>query len=601
MATNKFLTTSELDFLQIRSKIKEYLSGQDRLKDYDFEGSNMAVILDVLAWNTHLSAHYLNQVGSEMFLDTAQLIDSLYSHAKELNYTPRSVTSSRATVGLSIDTGVARPDSVTIPKYTSFTSTYVDDTGQRKSYQFQTLSTIVVGRGEDDTYTTDEVEIVEGEVAKEVFVVGNNTRYVLASADADISTLEVVVQTSNTDLTETAFTRSYNLYGVTATDEVYFVQGAYDGRFEVVFGNGVIGKALEPGNLVRITYLDSSGETPNGAKTFGSATTVEGYTVSASAAERASGGAVREDVESIRYFAPRHFTTQERAVITMDYENLVRERFPQVQSVIAYGGEEVIPKRYGKVVISVKPYGDEMASNRLKNDIISYLTGKNIVTEPIIVDPDYLYLKIETNVKYNRSKTDLSEVQLKSLVLSEISSFRDSELNSFGVDFRKSKFVASIDDIDVAIVSNDTRVSLIKKWKPRTGSVQSLVFSFGNELLAQTRTSDVLDHDPIVYSTTFVYRYNGTNYEVILQDDGAGDLCLVSINQDGSKILIQKGLGTVDYTTGDVSLSLNVWSYTNSIKIYAVPENSDVSVAANRFLTISDEDVSVSVQKVTER
>lgn len=593
------MTSTELDFAALRSSMKTFLSSQDRLRDYDFDGSNMSVLLDLLAWNTHLQAHYLNLVGSEMFLDTARLDDSLYSHSKELNYAPRSVTSARTEVVLTIDTDGDSPATVTVPKYYALQSAYTDDAGVRSTYEFLTLESVVVEADETGAYVSSNVAVAEGELVRDVFVANGTSRYVLSSANVDTSTLDVVVQTSSSDTSNVAFTRAYNLYGLTSVDPVYFVQGAYDGRFEVTFGDGVVGKEVVSGNLVRVTYLSSSGEAPNGARSMTAAADVDGYSVSATALARATGGAPREDADSIRFNAPRHFATQERAVVKYDFISLVREKFPQLQAVTAYGGEEVVPKRYGKIILSVKPYGDTVVSDRVKSDVIDYLTGKNIITEPVIIDADFLYLKVDCRVVYDKDVTVKTEEQIRTLAKTAIAAYSSGYLDDFGVDFRRSRLERAVDDCDPSVVSNDTEVEMIKKWSPPTGSTQSTVFTFGNQLRVETRESDLEHHDPIVRTSQFTYRKNGVNYLSVVQDDGDGTLVLYTLDDDGTKIVLENDVGSVDYDTGDVTLSVNAYSYSSdSIDVYGVPELSDVEVRANLFLTIDDADVTVTVERL---
>lgn len=593
---NSFLVGTELDFGALRASLKQFLSSQDRFKDYDFDGANLGVLIDLLAYNTHLEAHYLNMVGSESFLDTTRLLDSAYSHAKELNYVPRSTTSSRAVVVLTVDTGTSVPSSVTIPRYFPFTSAYTDSTGVRKSYTFSTLEPITIRMNENGQYVSDEVTIHEGRLVKEVFVANTNSRYVLESPKADTDTLSVVVQVSNVNSANTEFTRADNLYGLGGSDTVYFLQGGYDERHEVRFGDGIIGKAISPGNLVRLTYLSSSGEVPNGASSFSPASTFDGFTISGvQVKSRAYGGAPKESVESIKFNAPRHFTTQERAVTKTDFINLIRGHFPQIQDVIAYGGEEVVPKRYGKVMISVKPYGDTIISDRLKNEIVAYISGKNVVTEPEIIDAEYLFVDLTVNVVYDKTTTTSSKEQIRTAVHNTIVNFFNTEVTGFGVDLRYSRLLRAIDDADPAINRNTVKATVLKKTYPVEGTNNGISFSFQNALRAETRNSDPLHHDAIVQSTNFTYLYNQKFYDVAVQDDGAGSLFIYTKDGD-SRVVLQTNVGTVNYDTGEVNLTLNPFSYDTSIEFRGEPESADVMVAGNVFLSLNEESLTVAVE-----
>ncbi len=556
----------------------------------------MAVLLDLLAYNTHLESHYLNMVGSESFLDTSKLLDSAYSHAKELNYIPRSTTSSRAVVTLTVDTGGSMPTSVTVPRYFPFTSSYTDSTGTRKAYTFSTLEPITIRMNENGQYVSDEVTIHEGRVVKEVFTANTNSRYVLQSPNADVNTMSVVVQESNVNFANTEFTLAENLYGLTGRDTVYFLQGAYDGRHEVRFGDGIIGKAVVPGNLVRLTYLSSAGDVPNGSATFSPAATFDGYTVSSVGVKsRAHGGSAKETVESIKFNAPRHFTTQERAVTKTDFINLIRAKFPQVQDVIAYGGEEVVPKRYGKVMISVKPYGDTIISDRMKTEIINYVSGKNVVTEPEIIDAEYLYAELHASVVYGKATTTSSKEGIRSAVASAIRDFFDTEVTGFGVDLRYSRLLRAVDDADPSILRNTVRVTVLKKTYPVEGVNNGITFSFQNQLRNETRNADPLYHDAIVQSSNFTYLYNQQFYDVAIQDDGDGSLFIYT--KDGDKrVVLQSEVGTVNYDTGEVNLTLNPFSYDTAIEFRGEPENDDIFVAGNVFLSLNEATLTVDVE-----
>lgn len=592
---NNFLTGTELDFNALRAQLKTYLSSQDRFKDYDFDGSNMSVLIDLLAYNTYLEAHYLNMVGSESFLDTTRLLDSAYSHAKELNYVPRSVTSARAVVTLSVDTNGTNPQSVTVPKYFGFTSAYLDAAGIRRTYTFSTLEPLTIRMNDNGQYVASNVTIHEGRVVREVYTANSTARYVLQSPKADTSTLTVIVQESNVNTSNTEFTLAENLYGLDGTDAVYFLQGAYDGRHEVRFGDGTIGRALKPGNLVRLTYLSSTGSDANGANTFSPAATFDGYTVSSVLTEvRAYGGAPKEDVDSIKFNAPRHFTTQERAVTTTDFINLIRAKFPQLQDVIAYGGEKVVPKQYGRVIISVKPYGDTVISDSLKNDIISYIRGKNVVTEPVIVDAEYLFINVAVNVRYDKGSTTSTKEAIRAAVHQTVSEFFEDELDGFGVSLRYSRLLRSIDDADPSIVGNNVDIRLMKRLYPQEGVSNGIAFSFMNRLKVQTRNSDREYHDPIVQSTNFTHMHNDELYDCAVQDDGAGVLFIYTKNGD-DKIFLEE-IGTVNYETGEVAVNLVPFSYDTSIDFIAIPERDDVSVEANVFLSLNEEALTVEVE-----
>lgn len=591
MPAQNFLPATDLDYLQLRNSLKGYLSSRPQFQDYDFEGSNVSVLIDLLAHNDLLENYLLNMVGSEMFLDTAELLDSSFSHAKELNYLPRSRVSARAVVGFTVEVGNTDPGSVTVPAYHSFRARGTGPDGQESSYDFVTDSALVVAKDDLGNYRASDVTVYEGRVVREVFVVNSTSKYVLQSSNGDSDSIRVVVQASNTDSTNSEFTRAESLFGLDEESEVFFLQGAYDGRYEVVFGDGNVGAAPEAGNLVRVTYRDTVGEDGNGVDRFDSAETAQGYELSTTVSVPAYGGAEKETVDSIRFYAPRHFTTQERAVTKADYVNIVREKFPQLQAVTAYGGEEVTPKQYGKVIISVKPYGDVVISDQLKGDIIAHVTGKNIVTEPVIQDAEFLYLSIDSVVQFDARTTTKSATQVASDARDAALEWVDAELDRFGADFRHSRLARAVDDSDPSVLSNDTETTLYKKWSPRTGSVQSLVFSFDNPLRIAVRFSDPINADPIVWSTVFQYEKNGVVYDSVMQDDGDGTLFVYAVQNDGSRVVIESDVGSVDYDDGSVQASLEIVSYEGQIRVYGRTESPSCSVRANKFLTVEDEAV----------
>jgi hypothetical protein len=592
--SSRVLSAADLDYVRLRGQLLEWMRGQDRFSDYDFEGSNVAVLLDLLAHNDLLENFLLNMVASEMFIDTAELLDSQFSHAKELNYVPRSRTSARAQVSFVVDVGSDDPGAVTVPRFHRFYATGVDEQGLQSTYQFVTDEAVVVEKDSLGNYQASNVAVYEGRVAREVFVVNSTSHFVLQSGNVDARSVSVVVQTSNTDTSNSEFTRAESLFGLDESSEVFFVQGAYDGRYEVVFGDGNVGVAPSNGNLVRITYRDTVGDDGNGVQRFDSSDSADGYELVTSLAEPSYGGAERESVESIRFYAPRHFAVQERAVTKDDFIDIVRENFPQLEAVTAYGGEEVTPKQYGKVIISVKPYGDTVVSNQVKSDIVAVLTGKNAVTEPVIQDADFLYVDVESVVQYDQRVTSSSGLQVASLARDAVLEWIEDELNDFDADFRHSQLARAIDDSDPSVLSNDLTVLLYKKWSPQTGSVQSLVFSFDNPLKVAVRFSDPVNADPIVWTDVFSYEKNGVVYDAVMQDDGDGSLFVYAVQDDGSRVVVETEVGTVDYGTGSVQASLEVTDYDGQIRVYGLTESKNFSVQANKFLTVEPSSVRVT-------
>lgn len=596
MSSNtNFLSVSELDFLSVREDLKKFLSNQDSIKDYDYDGSNMSVVLDTLAWNTHLNNHYLNMVGTEMWMDTARLEDSMVSHAKELNYLPRSRSSSSAKIVFTIDTGADSPDSIIIPKNYAVYADSVDSNGVSNRYKFFTSGDTVVKRNAFGRYVSPTLEIKEGELFQEAFTIGLSSKYVMSQKNIDTSSIVVRVGPSSTYLTNPTYSKVENTYGLNENSLIFFVQGAYESRYEVTFGDNNFGKSLVIGEVVYVEYQTCSGIEPNGSSKFLASSAINGYSVSdIVTVSRATGGTERENIESIRYNAPRYFTTQARAVTADDFKSLVISNFA-IENVAVYGGESVYPKKYGKVIISCKPAGADFISDSMKQNIIAFLSNKNLTVQPILVDPVILYMEISTFVKFNGYLTKDNDEQIKAKVLSSIKSYLDLNSIGFGLELKYSKLVRAIDDSETSITSNDTVAKIISRWKPNTGKEIPLVFSFNNKLQQTNKVSNKINNDPVVFSTGFKYLKNNILYDVILQDDGAGTLFLQAPQLNGSRILIENSVGSVNYETGEISASLNVFSYDTFIEIRALTHDKDISVGANLFLSYSDNYIDIEV------
>lgn len=600
MANTNFLSTSELDFTSIKESLKTYLKAQDQFADYDFDGSNLNVLLDILAYNTYLNSFYVNMVGSEMFLDTAQLKESVVSHAKELNYIPRSRASAEATVNIRIipnDT----PDSIVIPENYKFTTTM-----DGVNYNFYTNEDYIVVAN-DGIYEASNVSIYEGTLVTEFYDVAANTSFVLQSENVDTRSIKVTVYESNTSAIGYPYAQASSLYGLTSTSNVFFIQGHKSNQYQVQFGNGITGRGLSNGNRVKIVYRSTNGVLGNGAYVFSKTSTIQTYSsITVSTVERAVNGAERESVDNIKFNAPRFFTTQERAVTAQDYINLVMSKFPQFQAVAAYGGEEMIPPQYGRVAIALKPYGTTaIVSDALKSEVVSYLSQKNLTTEPVIVDPDIIYLKIRSNVKYNVQNTTQSINTLRTLVKNAIIDFGQTNLDKFGVDLSYSKLVATIDDVDPSITSNETTLKVSKRWAPIPQLSNTITFSYNNELYHEDSLYELPQgHELVVQSTTFNYVSGNTTYVAYIGDNGLGTLKIYTdsvSNNVVSRISLNDNAGTVNYITGAVTVTANVDSYPGSyIEINADLLSKDVTIQRNEFLIISAPDVYVNIIPVNE-
>lgn len=591
MATEGFINNTQLDFATYKQSLKEYLQQQSRFQDYDFEASNMSVLLDLLAYNTYHNAFYLNMIGSEMFLDTAQLRESVVSHAKELNYVPRSRSSAR----ISVDVGAApndNPDTITLPQY--FTIRGVDSTGT--NYYYSTMEPVLLTRA--NNYFVSNVVFYEGTNKTEVFQIGTDTTELkLSSNTIDTSSIVLEVRPSITDFTSEAWTKVEDLYGLNSESKVYFVEAAEDFKYKITFGNDVVGKKPVAGQVVVVTYRQTLGFDGNGISNFTVYNSADGYaanTFNLTYTGNSFGGAFAEETDSIRFNAVRGFTTLGRAVTVDDYVSLVKSNFPSLQNVIAYGGEEATPKRYGKVIISAKPFNSELLSSALKQQIIDFLSDKTPMSiDPLIVDPEYLYVSVNSKVTYNANATTKTSGQIRTAVITSINQFNNNYLSNFGSDLRQSKLLSAIDASDASIVSNDTQLRISKRIVPTPGTKFTANWSFENQLYSENiRYVLPVGHEPIVSSSNFVY--NG--YDAFIQDDGVGNLSVYTISSDNTYTSLAK-VGTVNYDTGEINITnLTVDSYDGDyIRIYAKPENADITTLTNKILLIDNGDISITV------
>lgn len=597
---NGFLTTSELDFQNYKSSLKTFLSQQDVFKDYDFEGSNMAVLLDLLAYNTYMNGVYLNMVGSEMFLDTSQLRESIVSHAKELNYTPRSRTAAIAFVDITI-APTDSPDSITIPKYYELNGRTEDNT----TFYFTTDEAIVI-RANNGIYKAANVAIYEGNIVKEVFVANASTRYLMQSANVDIQSLNVTVRDSVSATEEVKWNKETFLFGLDNTDNVYFVQGAEDHLFEIVFGNGDIGKALVDGNVVTVNYRETNGLEANGVELFTAPNAVQGYTnISIATIEAAASGSEHETDDEIKFNAPRYFPTQNRAVTVEDYIALTKQAFPSLEVVTAYGGEETEPKQYGKVIVAAKPVGGTKLSTPLKTQMYNYLKERSSISiDPVIVDPEYFYAEVVTEVLYNINLTTRSARDIQALVEQTILAWGNDNLQKFGSDLRYSKLVRGIDDCEDSIISNNTELRLFKLTEIDIGVPFRIIISFENELKQEVSSTRKIYEDTIstIETSLFTYNLNNVDYLAKIKDDTQGNLVLVS-TVNGQVQLLKDKIGTINYLTGELSIGELIYEdvgINGELEIYARTKKLDLETRANKILQIDQARLVVAVNGIRE-
>ena len=588
---NSSINLVDLDFNVLKSSFKDYLASQARFKDYNFDGSNINVLLDVLAYNTYLNSFYLNMVASEMFMDTAQLRDSVVSHAKELNYLPRSFRSAYANVSIAI-TPSTTEDSVTIPAKTGFTARLGSET-----YNFVTKESVVITTSNNGVFHANNVLLYEGSYITDTFVKNatiQNQRFVLSNPNIDTSSIEMTV-TENSGEDVYNYVQAFSMFGLTSNSNIFFVQAAENEQYEVVFGDNVSGRRPLDGAVIDIAYRITSGELPNGADTFINNSSIDGHSnITIVSNKQAINGSVSESINSIKYNAPRSFQSQERAVTESDYKTLLLREFPEIQAISVYGGEKESPPQYGKVFVSVDVFGSDGVPDVNKNLYKTYLEDKvplGISVE--VVNPDFVYLGVETNVNYDYNSTTLSAEEMKAIVTQGIIDYNNDNLNDFNTKFRYSKFVSYIDGLAPSILNNDTVVVPYFLLNPEFSVDTDYSLNFNSEILITTPSSKTHDivTDRGVYSTSFVY--DGKTCQ--LEDDGLGNMRLVRVTTTSHREV--KRVGTVNYQTGTVTIAdLNVSSYTGrGIKLFAKPTSLDYQSTLKYILAIETDSINVAV------
>lgn len=467
--TNSALRITELDFLSIRNNLKDYLRSQDTFQDYDFEGSGLAILLDLLAYNTYYNSFYMNMLANESFLDTAQIRQNILSHAKAINYVPTSSRGSEALIDVYVKptrNEITTVQNITLEKYTRLLGTDIDG----YNYPFVTVNSNTADKFAS-AFSFSNVVIKQGEVITQQYAVNANNayrRFQLPSANVDTTTLTVIVYESSSNSYSNEYSVANDLTELGPESFNYFIEEDENLYWTVYFGDGVLGVKPKDGNIVQISYVDTSGAVANNVTSFKFVDRVGGlYSEDVKLTTRVAsrGGADKEDIESIRFRAPHFYTAQNRAVTTTDYESMLITGYPNVDAVSVWGGEDNDPVQYGKVFMSLKTKGyykltdaDKIA---IKNDLIS---NKNVVTvTPEIVDPEYVFVMISGRVTYDPNKTSKTAAQIKALINQAILNYNNDELNTFKSTFRKSKLQQYIEGCDGAITGSDISIVVQKR------------------------------------------------------------------------------------------------------------------------------------------
>ena len=589
------INITDLDFDQVSASLKEYLKGQSILKDYDFEGSNLSVLIDLLAYSAHTSAFNANMVASEMFLDTAQIRKNVVSRAKELGYTPSSRTASKATFDLTVNnpkvSGVT-PQSLTINRGHEFTTVF-DGT----SYTFISLENKTISPN-SGTFTFDNLDIHQGRLTSDIYRFDgqvSNQRFSMLNTNVDTSTISINITSNNT---VTSWKKAGDLTGIKSTSNVFYLQENDEGLFEVYFGDGVIGASPKDGDEITISYLVTDTDHANGASVFSMSTSVNGNSnVTFTNTVSASGGKDIETTDQIKFSASKFYTSQNRLVTVQDYKAKLQELYPGADSIAVWGGEDNIPKQFGKVFVALKPsqYSNNLTTAE-KTSLKTSLSNLSVLTvRPEIVDAEILQILLSTSFKYDPTKTSQTKSALETLVRGSILSYDKNQLSGFDTLFRHSQLSTQIDGSETSLLSNITNVKLRKSYNTVVdGTATSTSLDFGNALY-NPHSGHNTAGGGVITTTGFFVSGDSNNY--FFDDDGNGNMRRYYLN-GSTRVYSDNTAGTVIYSTGVVSINSLTYSSTSNtdttINFTVVPSSNDVISTKNQLLDITASEISVT-------
>ena len=587
--TEKRLDVTDLDFDDIKGNLKTFMRNQSDFTDYDFEGSGINALLDVLAYNTHYLAMNMNMVANEAFLDTASVRSSVVSHAKTLGYVPNSVRAPIANVNVTLN-NIDGLTSANIPVGTVFT-TVIDSV----NYQFVTIAehTTQVQNG---ILSFSNIPIYEGTYVTNRYTVDTDNvdqKFYVNDPNGDTTTLLVDVFDDSTSTLSTTFTLASDTTQTASDSNVYFLQESVDGKFEIYFGDGITGKALSDGNIVRMRYVVTNKTKANGASSFSTSATISGITnITTATVSAASGGAEKESIQSIKFNAPLDYAAQGRAVTVNDFKAIVPKVYANTKSVQVYGGEDNDVPTYGRVYISIVPTTGSITA-AAKSDIVKDLKNNYTIASvtPEIVDPEYTKLRLNVNFSYNSKNTIKAQETLISNVIKTITDFNTNNLSKFDAAFRYSPFTSLIDNTDPAITSNITTLKLSKDFTPTLNTATKYTIPFSNALYNPHSGHDS-DAGGILSSSGF--KISGNTNEMFLNDDGMGNVRMYYIVDGTTNTYQDNNAGTIDYKTGEIILtSFNITEISNidgatstSIRLIVTPESNDIIGVRNQVLEI---------------
>jgi hypothetical protein len=598
MAVNSSqLNITDLDFENIADNLKNYLKGQEQFKDYNFEGSSMSVLIDLLAYSSHIGAINTNIAASELFLDSAQIRKNVVSRAKDLGFVPSSESCSTAIVNLEMkqvrnaDGTSPTTTEMQLLRGTTFVTVY-----DGSSYNF-VVTTTKRPTQNGTSYNYNDVSIVQGTYATDSFIFDNqlaNPKFVLSNERVDKG--KMIVSVTSGGATET-YTLSTGISNITTTSTVYYAQENEEGYIEIYFGDGTLGKSLLDGDVIDVTYIIVDQDHANGASQFALNGVVNGFTNHAvTNVSPASGGAEKESIESIKFKATKFYTSQNRLVTLNDYKAKVQEYYPNADAVAVWGGEDNDPPEYGKVFVALKPQNSDYLSDTEKSLVTKKLNDLNMLTvRPKIIDAEIVKILISCVFKYNENATDLSIGELEAIVNTAIQKFDTDNLQNFDSIFRHSNLLKSVDESNTAVLSNTCNIRLRKNNAIKVGETKGYNVLFGNQLY-NPHTGHNMDSGGITTTTGFYVQGDSVNINYF-DDDGKGNLRRYYLS--GSTRLYQdSAAGIVDYSTGKITINaINITLTVNtnsSIDFTVIPSGNDVVATRGNLVDISSEDIKVT-------
>ena len=596
-----FNQVNALEFNQIKAQIKEYLKSQDQFSDYDFEGSSLTVLIDTLAYNTYYTAVNANLAVNEGFLETAVMRENVVKLARMIGYTPKSARSARTTVDIAVQTPFPYPKSVTISAGLVLNFTGLDNNNFVFSIPTDTSQSVDSLTG---IATFSNTVLFEGLFLTDTFVKDTTQRQRFILTNDKVDTTSMIVEVTSGTITE-KYLQATDITKIDSTSKVFFLEESEYQIPEILFGDGVIGKALTNGDVVTVRYTTSSGNGANGLKVFENIGTYRdnaGNSISSgitiTAVSFPDGGSEPETTESIKFGAPKFYSAFGRAVSTQDYEAIIPQIYPNVSSIACYGGEEAEPPEFGKVFLAIKPKNADKLSLSEKNSVLKKLREYSVAAiQPTIIDPSMLYVDLVSFVYYNPNNTRRTPAEIKNLVITTLTALNSSgEFNKFGGKFKYSRIQNIIDDAERSITSNITRIMMRKNIAIDLNQRVNYKICYGNRINQQTST------DPAIISSGFKIVGDDIN-TYYLNDDGAGTLRLYYVKGTGEFEYIDGLWGSIDYDMGEIVINDLIIQSTavanNTLQLKAVPKSNDLVSLRETYITLGIDNSVITVVEDT--